>query len=74
MLQSNVIKLQEFSSTAAGMIENLDQCWKVDNTMNDKFYFLQLWRMAKEGKKKALYNASKVRSFHAAAGADTSIV
>ena len=28
----------------------------------------------KEGKKKALYNASKVRSFHAAAGADTSIV
>ena len=31
-------------------------------------------RMAKEGKKKALYNASKVRSFHAAAGADTSIV
>ena len=31
-------------------------------------------RMAKEGKKKALYNASKVRSFHAAAGADASIV
>ena len=31
--------------------------------------------MAKEGKKKALYNASKVRSFHAAAAsADTSIV
>ena len=32
------------------------------------------WVPAKEGKKKALYNASKVRSFHAAAGADTSIV
>ena len=31
-------------------------------------------RMAKEGKRKALYNTSKVRSFHAAAGADTSIV
>ena len=31
-------------------------------------------RMAKEGEKKALYNDSKVRSFHAAAGADTSIV
>ena len=31
-------------------------------------------RMAKEGKKKGLYNASKVRSFHAAAGADSSIV
>ena len=31
-------------------------------------------RMAQEGKKKALYNASKVRSFHTVAGADTSIV
>ena len=31
-------------------------------------------RRSAEGKKKALYNASKVRSFHAAAGADTSIV